>query len=145
MKHVTKQSTILFTTLLGVIVLCTYLLLQTTWCKNSEVCNLLYTSDYLGTFIYSSIGLIASILPITLLMVPLSTQVFENWKKFALISTPIMIIATHLIINMQDSGGALGGPSIHLGTLLLPLLYSLFFFISLIIIGVSAFRSRNKS
>ena len=143
MKYITKKTTFLLaisllaipTTAIFIQELCDYD--TSNWCRDNwsllgDVGKATFWPTILFFFTY-------------ILAVPFQIKIFENWKRFAFFSTPIMIIATYLIINMPDSGGAWGGPSIHLGTLLLPLLYGLFFLTSIIIIGVSALRSRNKS
>lgn len=78
----------------------------------------------------------------TLITLTMKENVFEAWKKFAMWATPLVVILTYFIMNMESGGGGVGGPSIHLGAILLPLLYGAYFLISLGIIAVSAFRNR---
>lgn len=77
-----------------------------------------------------------------LISLPLNNFVFENWKKFSVWAVPILIILSYLIIKREESVSG-GFMSVEIGPLLIGLLYALYTVISLTIIGVTWYKSRN--
>lgn len=70
-------------------------------------------------------------------------SVFDAWRKFAVWAIPIVLILTFIISRMSDGGGV-GVAGFHPGLLLLPVLYGLYFLVSIAIIIVTAIRERAK-
>lgn len=142
MKFITKRTLSIFIAALAFVTLTLYKILPTGWCKEDFICNSIYRSDYLGTIIYSSIGLIAATFPCLLILLFLRDEAFEAWKKFAVWTVPVVLLLTYFVTSDTGSGGFF---AMDFSIYYLAIVYATFFLTSLIIIVISTLRSRNKS
>jgi hypothetical protein len=90
---------------------------------------------------YFAIFLAFSLAPV-LLTLPFSKRVFEWWRNFALGAIPVMLL---LLVPLLVGGG--GNAYIGLGggffIVIAGVLYSIYFVISLLIIGITAWGTRK--
>lgn len=138
MKFLSKRLVLAASFLLSMVFIL-LLFLGTDQCYNNDLCKPIRTILSNDFFVFTVIFPI--FLLISLITYPLKQIVFETWKKFAVWAVPVVLILTYIITNDSGSGGFF---SMDFSLYYLAIVYGLFFLTSLTIIGVSAFRSRNK-
>ena len=141
MKFLTKKMVLLSVPALLVILFLLHAFLAFVWCPVSEWFT--YTECYISRDVTSflfSIGfvIVVTIIPFSLLTIPLALSVFEAWKRFAVWAVPVLLAITALLV-IGGEGNAFF--SFGFGPFILLVLYALYFLISLIII----FRAWQKS
>lgn len=82
---------------------------------------------------------------LSIIIIPLPSYVFDNWKKFAIWSVPLTIVLSILITNWGGSGGGgVGVYSMDLRPLFLIFLYGWFLIHSLIIILLAWYQAKSN-
>lgn len=141
MKFFTKKSVLLLSLLGTTILVLTTFLSLSDFCRSSQPCISVFVKyniwDWANYILITPILLLFSFLTYRL-----NDVVFEAWKNFIIWALPIVFILTYFATH--DSGGG-SFFTMDFSIYFLAILYGLFFLTSITIIGVSAFRSRNKS
>ena len=143
MKFLTKRSVILSTLTLSLLVAWIFVVPIIGTCSSDLVCTVLV--DILG-YDFPEILLFIPFLILfpALVSLPMNNFVFENWKKFSIWAVPILIILSYLIIRREESMGG-GFMSVEIGPIIIGILYAIYSLVSLLIIGVTWYRNREKS
>jgi MFS family permease len=105
------------------------------WCRE-------FSGELLGLLGFVA-GFVVFITLPALLTLPFQEVVFERWKRFAGWAIPFVIVITILTLIFGDSWDTSTPGSFHMGALVFPLLYGWYFLHSLILITLSAIKSKN--
>lgn len=136
MKWLTKKLFISFILVWSTIVSVLVVLTKLDLCERGSNCNLVvHAIEPLGLFLFVPIAF----LPIAIIFVFLKEVNYVSWKKFAIWAVPIVLILTYLVT--RDTGGS-NFFTMDFSLYFLAIIYGLFFFISLLVIGTSAWRNR---
>jgi hypothetical protein len=93
---------------------------------------------YIGTIFFAP-AILFFIFNSVVLFLPY--RVFQNWRIFSVSAIILIILVTHALFQYREAHPVY----IDLATpLYLLIMYALFFFVSVWIIGISAYRSRKK-
>lgn len=119
-----------------------FTLVLSDFCRTNDVCRYLYDDIYLIVGYLTLCVFVIPFFPFLIISNFISKNSYANWKKFALISLPLLapsILLTLMGIGRMGNAFFIGADyTIHL----FAVIYGLFFLTSLLIIGISSWRNR---
>ncbi len=144
MKYLTKKNVVVLFLLFLIFAVSSMLLDsqcdQFSWCPIS---NPGYISESLGYVLLFILYVTPLLLPVVLTL-PLKKQVFEIWKKFAVVAIPAVLAIDLYLYNMSLNQASGFAPGSDLWPAIISLfLYGGYFLVSFVVIGVAWWKSRR--
>ncbi len=145
MKWPPKKRMLRFILILGLSLGGLLAILSTNWCRENDICSYIrYEDSYIFFTFWLLGGLVIPMLPPLIIIYFLPDNVFATWKKFAVFTTPIVVLFVFLILmGIGRIGNAFfvaADYTVHL----LVITYGLFYILSAILIVLALLR-RSQS